>query len=423
MALTRMGFKDLPIAKKLTLFCMTTSMISLLIAMTSVIFYDRLTFENVLKDELVVLASIISNRSSAAVVFNDMELAKNNLKSLNFRTSIISACIYKIENSALGRNTTTRLASYPNADFYCPNYTPVDTLLVDLSGSAFVEVVEPIVLDGSIIGYLYLKSNKEALQNRQANHLTVLLVVSIFAFFIAFWLANIFARWISGPLLALGETARVIADEDDYSIRAHKHSNDEVGQVVESFNHMLAVIEREDANLRESEEKFRLISASSKVGIFQLEINGNCIYANDELSSITGLTNKHILAENWLTTIHPDDMSVFTVKWNTMLKDNLAIDINCRLKNGETKWISGYVGPLRSGDHDIIGYLGTINDISDVKNAQIQLEQLAFYDTLTGLANRRLFRNRLEHVINNLSREGSCLGLILLDLDQFKKRQ
>lgn len=420
MALTQLAFKDLPIAKKLTFFCVSTSLISLCIAMVAVIIYDRLTYEDVLKDELIVLASVISNRSSAAVVFDDAELANNNLESLTFQSSIVSACIYKMETSRIGSSTTTRLASYPNTEISCPTYSPVDTLLVEGGNSQFVEIVQPIILDESIVGYLYIKSNTQALQSRQENHFTVLLVVSIFAFFIAFWMANIFARWISGPLLALGETARVIADEDDYSIRANKYNNDEVGQVVDSFNHMLTVIEREDVNLRESEEKFRLISSSSKVGIFQIDIDGNCVYANDELCAITHLSNKQIIDNNWLSTIHSDDRSVFDVKWNGMLKDNQAIEINCRLQNGETKWISGYVGLLKSSNREIIGYLGTINDISDVKNAQIQLEQMAFYDTLTGLANRRLFRNRLEHVINNLSREGNCLGLILLDLDQFK---
>ncbi len=420
MPISSQPFRDLPIAKKLTLFCVIISLVSLIVAMIAIIIYDRYSFEDILKNELVVLASVISNRSSAAIVFDDRELAGNNLKSLSFQEAIVSACIYKLDDNNPSTGVTARLASYPNNSISCPTYTPTDTFLLDSADNKFVELIQPILLDNSIIGYLYLQSNTKELQDRQTNHVYVMFAVSLFAVLIAFWLANIFARWISGPLHDLGSTAQSIAEEDDYSRRANKHHNDEVGRVVDSFNLMLDVIEREDAELRESEEKFRLISASSKVGIFQLDTNGNIVYANDELSQITGLSNNSIIENNWLSVIHSDDKAVVENNWRSMLSNNQAININCRLQNGTIKWISGHVGLLTSNNAEVLGYLGTINDITEIKNAQVQLEQMAFYDTLTGLANRRLFRNRLEHVISNLKREGNSLGLILLDLDNFK---
>ncbi len=411
--------RDLPIAKKLTLFCVITSLASLLIAMTAIILYERYNFESILKEELVVLASVISNRSAAAIVFDDRELAANNLQPLKFQKRIVAACIYKTEGNP-AEKITTHLATYPSGSTQCPSYTPVETYLTGSDSQEFIELVQPVTLDNSIIGYLYLQSDTSDLQNRQDNHFIVLIVVSIFSSFVAFWLANFFARWISRPLQVLGKTAQAIALEDDYSHRAQKHNDDEIGKVVDSFNSMLDKIEREDADLRESEEKFRLISSSSKVGIFQLDINGNCVYANQELTEITGLNNNTILTNNWLSTVHPDDKPVIDSKWKTLINENQAININCRLQNNGTKWISGHIGLLKRTNNQLIGFLGTISDITDVKNAQVQLEQMAFYDTLTGLANRRLFRNRLEHVINNLSREGNSLGLILLDLDNFK---
>jgi diguanylate cyclase (GGDEF)-like protein/PAS domain S-box-containing protein len=388
--------------------------------MTAIIFYDRYNFEEILKNELIVLASVISNRSSAAVIFDDFDLASNNLKPLSFQEAITAACIYKIDSKIPNNGITTRLASYPNNAISCPNYTPSETFILDSNDRQFIELIQPITLDNSIIGYLYLQSNTKDLQSRQTNHFAVMLIVSLVAALIAFWLANIFSRWISGPLLDLEETARLIADDDNYSHRAEKHNNDEVGQVVDSFNRMLDVIQKEDADLRESEEKFRLISASSKAGIFQLNNEGDCVYANEELTVITGLKNSEILANNWLSVIHPDDQSTINSKWHNMLANDQAININCRIQNDNINWISGHIGLLKSTDNQLIGYLGTIIDITEIKNAQVQLEQMAFYDTLTGLANRRLFRNRLEHVINNLNREGNSLGLILLDLDNFK---
>lgn len=413
------SLRDLPIGKKLTLFCVVISTVSLLAAMVAIIVYDRHSFKQILNDELEVLASVITNRSSAAVVFDDRELAYSNLKPLQFQDSILGACIYKTGSGPDADNGIIRIASYPNANVACSKMTPKTTSIVDTNNNS-IELVQPILLDSSIIGYLYIHSSTLTLQERQRNHITVLVLVSVAAALIAIWLASIFTHWISAPLLALGQTAQIIARQDDYSMRAEKYHNDEIGQVVDSFNRMLTVIEHEDAKLRESEEKFRLISASSKVGIFQLDNEGNCVYTNDELSRITGITQEEILRSNWLSAIHPDDALVIETKWKTMLSDQQPINISCRLINDQTKWVNGHIGLLKKSDSSSAGFLGTLNDITEVKTAQVQLEQMAFYDTLTGLANRRLFRNRLEHVLNNINRDGTKLGLILLDLDHFK---
>jgi diguanylate cyclase (GGDEF)-like protein/PAS domain S-box-containing protein len=412
--------RNLSISSKLTLVCLATSLLSLLIALAFIVAYDRYAFNENLKEQTLILASVISNRSSAAIVFDDSALASNNLQSLAFRKSITAACIYKLETKQPEIKTTVTLASYPVSGIKCPNYTPEETFIIDSSDQGYLEFIQPINLDGNIIGYLYLKSTLVDLNARRNNRVNIFLLVLAFSFIIAYLFSSFFSRRISKPLLALGKTATAIAQKDDYSIRAKKTSNDEVGQVVDSFNQMLELIEFEDASLRESEEKFRLISASSKVGIFQLDIDGNCIYANDEMTLITGLSIPEIMERNWLSTIHPDDVQATNIKWEAMLHERRPITLNCRIKAHDTKWINGHVSLFYRSDNEFIGFLGTINDITEVKSAQIQLEHMAFYDTLTGLANRRLFRNRLEHVINNLSREGNNLGLILLDLDQFK---
>lgn len=413
------SFKNLPIARKLTVFCILTSLASLMITMSAIIFYDNKHFEEIIKDELVVLASVISNQSSAAVIFDDQELAKKNLTALAYRKTIVSACIYKVTTEQ-SNNTRHRLASYPNDNAQCPNHTPKQTSLFNSVDGKFIELVQPITLDSSIIAYLHIKSSTQDLHERRNDYFKVIAAASVAAVTVAFGLASLFAGWTSAPLLSLGKTVRSVTGQDNYSHRAVKYHEDEIGEVVDSFNHMLDIIEREDTKLRDSEEKFRLISASSKVGIFQLDIDGNCVYANDELSVITGLSNEAILKSNWISVVHPDDRPVIKSKWKNMLTHAQSSNINCRLKTPTLKWVNGHVGLLKRNDDQVIGFLGTINDITDVKNAQVQLEQMAFYDTLTGLANRRLFRNRLEHVLNNLNREGNSLGLILIDIDNFK---
>src|SRR5690606_26899576 len=96
------------------------------------------------------------------------------------------------------------------------------------------------------------------------------------------------------------------------------------------------------------------------------------------------------------------------------------LDCSLMLSDGSVKWVTGDVAPMQDAEDQQIGYLGTLSDISELKQAYDQLEQMAFYDTLTGLANRRLFRNRLEHMLSNIPRTGTGVALILIDLDHFK---
>ena len=89
--------------------------------------------------------------------------------------------------------------------------------------------------------------------------------------------------------------------------------------------------------------------------------------------------------------------------------------------DGEHENVIRYAKPLYEGNGQIIRYLGSLSDISELKSVQLQLEQLALYDPLTKLANRHLFRNRLEKAIKHAEREDSLIALLFLDIDHFKK--
>ncbi len=420
----RFNLNDLSISWKLILLALATSLISLMAAIAAIAAYDQYSLRNALEQEFGVLASVIANRSSAAVVFEDEALAQSNLGSLQYRDGVVLGCIYRNINADTGENTMAPvlLASYQaKSAARCPDVRNTMRTQVAMD-SEFIEVLQPIELDGAPVGMLLLRASLSENLTQLRNKLLMLIPVVLMALGLAALIGTLLSRHISRPLKQLGKTAALVAENDNYAIRAERFSNDEVGQVVDSFNHMLSVIEREDASLRESEERFRLISESSKVGIFQLDSRGNCTYANEEMATITGLSIEHLQSHGWLGIVHPDDKRRVTDQFNLLLQKELPITLDCCLflADGTVKWITGNIAPLLDGEHQQRGFLGTVSDISELKSAYDQLEQMAFYDTLTGLANRRLFRNRLEHMLSNISRSGSSVALILIDLDHFK---
>jgi len=412
--------RDLPITRKLTFFSVLISVSCLIGALSVIALYDRYGLEEETHNELVALASMIASRSSIAIENNDHPDASAYLQPLVYNKHIVTACIYMPTLNRPIEQTVDVIARYPSKEVNCPLDTPSMAQISKNTDTGHISITAPILSNSSIVGYVYLNSHAGKMVTLQKMHSITIAIIGLIASLLALLLSRLFSKALARPLLSLETTTRNITRDDNYSLRAANFGNDEVGKVVNSFNHMLDFFQHEDSVLRESEEKFRLISDASKVGIFQLDTSGKCVYANAELSLICGLSNRDIISGNWLTTVHPDDQKVVEQQWQTMLSDGRPIYLDCRLTAPGIRHISGHVGLLKRKGDQLAGYLGTITDVTEIKNAQMQLEQMAFYDMLTGLANRRLFRNRLEHVVNNLSTARSSLGLILVNLDRFK---
>ncbi|WP_019937621.1 diguanylate cyclase domain-containing protein [Bordetella sp. FB-8] len=89
--------------------------------------------------------------------------------------------------------------------------------------------------------------------------------------------------------------------------------------------------------------------------------------------------------------------------------------------NGERVWVSVSGEPKCDADGRFAGYRGVMRDITEKKRAQDEIRQLAFYDELTGLPNRRLMYDRLERAQAASARDGTHGALMFIDLDNFKK--
>jgi diguanylate cyclase (GGDEF)-like protein len=88
---------------------------------------------------------------------------------------------------------------------------------------------------------------------------------------------------------------------------------------------------------------------------------------------------------------------------------------------GEPRQIELLASPLRDPDGEIVGIITNAHDITALKEAEAQIRQLAYYDTLTGLPNRRLLLDRLNHALTQARRFGRSMAVMFLDLDHFKQ--
>ncbi len=185
--------------------------------------------------------------------------------------------------------------------------------------------------------------------------------------------------------------------------------------------------ERAHEALDEAGEQNRLLLESAAEGIFGVDINGNTTFVNPSAAAILGYEPHEMLNKPMHKLIHHHraDGSPYPVEECPM--SNTLRTGNHNFINDEVLWHKdGHSIPveyhstpiLKSGE--VVGVVITFSDISQRIEAESQLEYQAYYDALTGLANRRLLLDRLEQALTLSRRHRHMGGLLLLDLDNFK---
>ncbi len=127
-----------------------------------------------------------------------------------------------------------------------------------------------------------------------------------------------------------------------------------------------------------SEQTLISLIRSAPVGIYRTDVLGNCLYVNDRWCQISGLTPEEAAGLGWINGIHPSDRDLVAMEWNAAIQEKRPFQLEYRLQNqaGEITWAYGQAVSERNETGEIIGYIGTITDISDRKQSEAALQQL-----------------------------------------------
>jgi diguanylate cyclase (GGDEF)-like protein/PAS domain S-box-containing protein len=132
--------------------------------------------------------------------------------------------------------------------------------------------------------------------------------------------------------------------------------------------------------LRESEGQFRLLSEVSPVGIFRNDIHGQCTYANAKTLEITGLSLEENLGGGWGKYIHPDDRDWMYAAWLEFVAQTrqgqpatYQVEHRYRYQDGTLRWGLGQAVPEYNAQGELVGFIGTVTDITERKQAQEDL--------------------------------------------------
>src|SRR5438132_805232 len=231
------------VRQKLLAVVLLTTLTALLVAIAVMVGFDLRNYRQSLISDMTTQADLLGRTTAPALTFDDPRVAQENLELLRYRPQIRAAAIY----NARGK----MFASYSNKDSgEFPKLPEADGTRVE--GNELV-LFKRVVGNREILGTVYLRADYE-LYDRLVGYLGIAAVVAAIAMLVAYVLSRQLQHIVTSPLLAIAEVAREVTEKRAFSLRAPKLSKDEIGMLAESFNTMLAEIERATRDLQASNE-------------------------------------------------------------------------------------------------------------------------------------------------------------------------
>jgi two-component system, NtrC family, sensor kinase len=242
--------RDRPIKAKLTLITMLTSGVALLLACAAFVGYELMVFRASIVDELSSTAAIVGDNSAAALEFDDPDSARQTLRSLNVHPHIVGAALYNRRGQLF--------ASYSNAAAGASFDPPPPQEHGHRFADDRLELFHRFALAGEHAGTVYIESDLNELRARMSRYGLIGICVLLVSWAVAFLLAARLQRAISTPISHLALVMNEVQKRRDYSLRATKQGEDELGALIDGFNSMLNQIRTQDSALQEARDNLEL---------------------------------------------------------------------------------------------------------------------------------------------------------------------
>jgi len=240
-------FRDLSIRHKLQAIVITACGVALVVAAAVFTLYDRATFLRSKTDDLVASAKMIGSNSTAALTFRDSGSAQEILSALRAKPHVLHACIYDS-----GGTVFATYSRDPAQGVFSP--PPVQEEGNQVVAKKKMVLLQNIVLNGDPIGRIYIEADLRDLDDRLLRFVMIDFAVLLGSLAIAFLLSYRLQRVISRPIQELAETASSVSMHENYSIRATKRNQDEIGVLFDQFNSMLDRIQQRDVAIQNAHD-------------------------------------------------------------------------------------------------------------------------------------------------------------------------
>lgn len=408
------------IKKNLTLLMMFISGVALLVAGAVFITYDLISFRNDMVRNLNTLADVTAINSTAALLFDNESDARETLAALKAEKHVTGAVIYRDDGSEI-------FVSYVRDQKTPSLQIPKMLSQGHYFANGRLHVFKPIILDDDVIGTVYLQSEMKEFYQRLRRYLLIVLGVLIIASSAALAMTTRLQRIISDPILHLAQIAKQVSEKKDFSLRAVKNSDDELGFLTERFNEMLAQIQERDSALLKAQEtlenqarqlqkelserkRFEKALIKSEERFHDLFDNAPDIYLIlDPNGVVTALNKRGLITLGYLDNeivgkpvskfIYPDDLVKAEQVLTKIQKTGAPpenIEARFLHKSGAIVWVSKEFSLMKNEDGKLQSIRVICRDITKAKRLQQELERAQRLEAAGRLA------GQIAHDFNNL---------------------
>jgi signal transduction histidine kinase/CheY-like chemotaxis protein len=235
--------RKLSIKGKVMAITMVTSMVSVIVACALFIWYDVAEFRKKMAEDLTVVAEGVAINSTPALEFESLDSARDILGALRAYEHIERAIIFdKNGNTVVYRRPD--LAQRP-----APALREDGAYFETEGANEHLALFRRVRREGDVLGTVYIQSDMEALRSRINTYTRAAAIVVLGSSLVALLLSSRLQKLISGPILRLAAVESRVSKEKDFSLRAEKETEDELGVLIDGFNDMLVQIQMRDGEL------------------------------------------------------------------------------------------------------------------------------------------------------------------------------
>ena len=275
------------------------------------------------------------------------------------------------------------------------------------------------------VGAVIIEMNRARTENLKSQMLWLTIGATGLYLMVSFFLVYLVSRRITTPICELSDAVQAIGKGRlETRVSASTHVI-ELSSLARGINDMTARLQQENVSLHKQMEEATRIAAiafESHEGMVVTDADGVIIRVNSAFTKITGYTDLDAVGRttSLLKSGH-HDMDFYIAMWECISSTgSWQGEIWNRHKNGEIypAWVT--ITGVKREDGKVAYYVATYTDITSRKAAENEIKNLAFYDALTQLPNRRMLIDRLSLTMAASKRSGQYGAVMFLDLDNFK---
>ncbi len=355
--------KDRSIAQRLTWMNMLVCGVALLLACSAFIAYDLITFRTARLRNLSTQAQIISANSVTALLFDDPDSATKTLSALKADPQILSAVIY----TTSGKPFASYSRSGSSYNLAAPSI-PTGQLESHWIEKNEILLARSIEFDGKLSGAVFICSDVEALNKRLELYVEIASIVLLISLLAALVVSAIFRKSVALPIVRLAEAAREVSLNKMYSLRVPQvQGHGEVSVLIDSFNQMMARIEKGEASLQKAHDELelRVIERTSELVAAKKEVEA---YSESVLRAKEDIERASRFKDQFLSTMSHE----LRTPLNAVLGfSELLGDVRY---GPLTEHQARYVNHIHTSGQHLLRLINDILDLSKIEAGRLQLK-------------------------------------------------